>query len=63
MLTSIKSTKDNQKHTEKINDADNKEKPKQKPQNKNMTPQKKLVFIQKCCEYADKYRSNNKRKF
>lgn len=61
--TPIRSTEDNQEHIEEVNDADDEEKPRWKPRNKNMTPQEKLVLIRKCCEHIDKYCLNNKEKF
>lgn len=45
MPTSIKSIEDNQKYTEKVNDKDNKKRPRQRLQNRNMTFQEKLFLI------------------
>lgn len=62
--TLTKLTEDNQKYDEKrVNEADDKKKLRQKPQNRNMIPQEKFVFIQEYCEYINKYCSNSKRKF
>lgn len=62
--TLTKLTEDNQKYDEKrVNEADDKKRLRQKPQNGNMIPQEKFVFIQEYCEYINKYCSNSKRKF
>lgn len=54
---------DNQEYTKDVNNADNKKKPRQRPQNKNIIFQEKFVFIREYCEHVDKYYPNNKGKF
>lgn len=49
--------------TEDLESTDDDGPSRRRHRNRNMTPQEKLVLIRKCCEHADKDRSNNKGKF